>query len=207
MKGFIRQAVLGTSLGAALASVGGCVPEYRELVDPCWPDRYNYQARHAVRDTFNAQAANGHALDQTVWNQHFEVGSDKLIKAGEEHLKYLARRHPAPDPHVFVQTSWDAKGDRTGLDQKRIQAVQTYLASVMLNHPGTVVFDVCVVDFAEPGMPARPAPSLYVRPASVTEALRTRQEGQSSTTTTVDASGRMTGATTTTGGTTAVAPR
>jgi hypothetical protein len=205
MKGFIRQAILGSSLGAALAGVGGCL-DYHELVDPCWPERYNYQARHAVRDTFNAQAANGHALDQTMWNQHFETGSDKLIKAGEEHLKYLARRHPAPDPHVFVQTSWDSKGDRTALDQKRVQAVQNYLASVMVNHPGSVSFDVSVVDFAEPGMPARPAPNLYIRPAWVTEALRTRQDAQGTTTTTTDASGRVTGSTTTMQGTGAIPP-
>jgi len=81
-------------------------------------------------------------------------------------LKYIARRHPAPDPRVYVQTSWDAKGERSDLDQKRVQAVQNYLASVMANHPGTVTFDVVVSDAAEPGMPARPAPNLYVRPIS-----------------------------------------
>jgi hypothetical protein len=166
MNGIIRHAALGASLSAALAALTGCVPEYRELVDTCWPERYSYQARNSVRESFNNQAANGHALDQTMWNQYFESGGPRLTKAGEEHLKYLARRRPVPDPHLYVQTSYDAKGERAELDRLRVQAVQNYLASLMANHNVAVTFEVTVHDAPEPGLPARPAPNLYVRPVS-----------------------------------------
>ena len=38
MKGFIPRTALGLSLG--LMSLAGCA-YYREVVDPCWPQRYN----------------------------------------------------------------------------------------------------------------------------------------------------------------------
>jgi hypothetical protein len=168
MKGIIRKAALGVCLGASFSALAGCVPEYRQLVDPCWPERYNYMARHAVRDTFNAQAANGHVLDQTVWNQHFDPGTTKLTKQGEDHLKYLARRMPAPDPRVFVQVAYDAKGDMKDLNDRRVQAVQDYLGRIASYRHMPVTFDVIVADFPEPGLRTRAAPSVYVTPASAT---------------------------------------
>ncbi len=50
-------------------------------------------------------------LDQTVWNYHFEPGTDKLTPGGLEHLAYLARRRPYPDPVVFLQTAQDVAYD------------------------------------------------------------------------------------------------
>lgn len=110
MNGFIRHATLCTCLGASLVALFGCVPAYRELADPCWPERYNYLARNSVRDTFNAQAANGHALDQTIWPEYFD-GRNKLTDRGEERLRYLALRRPVPDPRVFLQRSGDNATD------------------------------------------------------------------------------------------------
>src|SRR5262245_40663061 len=110
MKGIITRAVVVACLGTSLAATGGC-KLYRNLVDPCWPERYNYQARVCVEDHFSTQAANGHVLDQTVWNYHFEKGTPKLTLAGQEHLAYLARRRPHPDPKVFVQTAQDVVYD------------------------------------------------------------------------------------------------
>src|SRR5947207_405506 len=120
MKGFIKKTVAGCVLGTGLLSLGGCHEgSYRDLVDPCWPERYNAQARHTTRDVFDVQAANGHVLDQTVWNYFFEFDpktggpTDKLTIGGMEHLKYLARRRPCPDPRIFVQTAQELPGGAT----------------------------------------------------------------------------------------------
>src|SRR5262249_19544557 len=146
MKGFVKATALGLCLGTGFTLVG-CA-EYRQMVDPCWPERYNAEARMSVRETFGAQAHNGHVLDQPVWNYHFEVDprtgipTDKLNAAGMEHLKYLARRLPTPDPNLFLQTAQEVPGGatlapekwaqaRSELDNKRVAAVQKYLASMM----------------------------------------------------------------------------
>jgi len=165
MNGLIRKTALGMCFGAAVTFVSGCVP-YRELVDPCWPERYNYEARHSVRDAFNAQAANGHMLDQTIWNEHFEVGTAVLTYAGKEHLKYLARRQPAPDPLVFVQWSWDGKEKAEMLNNDRRAAVADYLGQVAAARKLPLAFDVQVRDFSVPGLPSPAAPNLYRLPAS-----------------------------------------
>src|SRR5688572_8563886 len=101
MNGFIRKTMAGLCLTTGVASLTGCYC-YRQLVDPCWPERYNYTSRHSVNDTFGAQAHNGHVLDQTIWSYMFEVDvdlekktnkpTDRLSPAGQEHLKYLVRR-------------------------------------------------------------------------------------------------------------------
>jgi len=138
----------------------GCY-QYRQCVDPCWPERYASEARHNVKGTFNAQAFNGHVLDQTIWPHHFEMEldrktlerrpTDKLHPAGMSHLDYLVRRLPAADPRVFLQTSRDPK-----LDEKRVQAIQIYLASMMSARNQGVQFDVVIYDAPEPGLPNDP---------------------------------------------------
>src|SRR4051794_41597863 len=112
MNGFIRKTALGLTLGSgALALAGGCA-WYRDHVDPCYPDRYNTEARYVVRGVFDTQAANGHILDQTLWNHDFEkdergTPTDRLTVAGQEHLKYILRRRPVPDGKVYLQTAND----------------------------------------------------------------------------------------------------
>jgi hypothetical protein len=107
---------------------------------------------------------NGHVLDQTIWNHHFEAGTDKLTGGAKEHLAYLARRRPAPNPTVFLQTAQDVVYDpenpdkfvetRNSLDQRRIQAIQKYLTAQTANRP--VPFEIVVHDPAEVGMSAIP---------------------------------------------------
>src|SRR5437764_3648582 len=139
MNGFIKATVAGLCLGTGFTTVVGCA-QYRQMVDPCWPERYNAEARMSVRETFGAEVHNGHVLDQTVWNYHFAVDprtggpTDKLNAAGMEHLKYLVRRQPVPDPNLYLQTAQDVPGAvalppdklaqaRSDLDNKRIAAI------------------------------------------------------------------------------------
>ena len=104
MKGLIRKGAAGLGCAAALAGTGGCYT-YRDLVDPCYPARYEYMARREVNTALAPQVINGHVLDQTIWNHMFEPNTDKLTPGGVAHLAYLARRRPAPDPTVYVQTA------------------------------------------------------------------------------------------------------
>jgi len=168
MKGFLRISVAGLCLGAGLSSIG-CV-KYRQCVDPCWPERYNAEARFNVRETFAAQAWNGHLLDQTIWNFMFEPDakggpSDKLNPAGKEHLHYLARRKPYPDAKIYLQTANDVPGSqnmppervataKADLDNRRISAIQNYLAGVMGTRTAGTVYEVAVADPMEPSIAA-----------------------------------------------------
>ena len=137
MKGLISKAIALLGCTSALAG-GGCYT-YRDLVDPCYPERYWCMARQETNAAFAPQVANGHVLDQTVWNYHFEVGSDVLTQGGLIHLAYLARRRPYADPVVFLQTAHDIPYDparpgnlpsqRGELDAKRAAAIKNYLVA------------------------------------------------------------------------------
>jgi hypothetical protein len=135
MNGFMKAVVMvcGAGLGASLV---GCA-HYSDWVDPCWPARYNYMARQEIKAAMSPQVENGHILDQTIWNYHFETGTAKLTPGGLEHLAFLARRRPAPDPVIYLQTAQDVPYDpavpekltdtRSRLDSERILAIQRYL--------------------------------------------------------------------------------
>src|SRR5262245_30157500 len=138
MKGFVSKAVALLGWAGALAGVVGCHC-YRDLVDPCYPERYEYQARAEVNSAFAPQVSNGHVLDQTIWNYHFEAGTDRLTPGGVEHLAYLARRRPAADPIIYLQTAHDLSynpekpedltAKRADLDAKRAVAIKSYLTA------------------------------------------------------------------------------
>ncbi len=109
MKGLIRKAAAALCCVAGAGGVG-CVT-YHDLVDPCYPARYDAEARHEEVASYTPQIANGHVLDQTLWNSDFEAGTDKLTGGGMEHLAYMARRRPQPDPVVYLETAHDVYYD------------------------------------------------------------------------------------------------
>jgi hypothetical protein len=136
-----------------------------ELYDCCWPQRYTYQARLELNAAFAPQVQNGHVLDQTVWNHHFEPCTDHLTPGGQAHLAYLARRRPCPDTTIYLQTGNDLPYDcacpdqsaaaRQDLDTRRIQAIQKYLVAYTAGRP--VDFQVLVHDPSDPTIAAIPA--------------------------------------------------
>lgn len=185
MNGFMKKAVSAVCLAGALTGAQGC-HRYNELVDPCWPQRYNHMARESVNQTFGTQANNGHVLDQTIWNYHFEPGSDRLTPGGLDHLAYLARRRPHPDPMVYLQTAQDVSYDaaepaklpeaRTALDGKRVKAIRTYLDAYTSGRGLT--FDVTVHDPSEVGMAAaRQATSITAMHAASRGTIQTGAGG------------------------------
>jgi hypothetical protein len=152
-----------TTIGAgmSLAAAIGCYG-YHDLVDPCYPERYEFAARQEVKGAFAPQVNNGHILDQTVWNYSFEPGSATLTPGGQQQLAYLARRRPCPDTTIYLQVAEDIAYDpahpdqlvelRAALDAKRIQAIQDYLTAQTAGRD--LVFTVVRHDPAEPGMSA-----------------------------------------------------
>jgi hypothetical protein len=163
MKGFIAKTVTAVSLsGVALGMVNGCY--YRDIVDPCYPQRYEYAARMEVNQALAPQVRNGHILEQTVWNVEFEPGTARLTPGGMDHLAYLARRRPAPDTAIYLQIAqppdiaYDPKAPdkyaeaRAKLDNDRIQAIQNYLAAETSGR--NLTFTVVLHDPAEVGISA-----------------------------------------------------
>jgi hypothetical protein len=160
MKGLIIRAVL---FGTVAVGCVGCYG-YRDCVDPCYPQRYQYASRTEEQAAFAPQVLNGHILDQTVWNYHFEPGTATLNGGGIDTLARLARRRPAPDTVIFLQTAQDVVYDnmapdklveaRNDLDAKRTEAVQKFLQAQTANRP--VAFHVQIHDPAEVGFPATP---------------------------------------------------
>jgi hypothetical protein len=164
MNGFISKTVLTLAGAGALAATQGCY-HYREIVDPCYPERYEYAARQEVKASFAPQVQNGHVLDQTVWNYQFAPGSEQLTQYGLDHLAYLARRRPTPDPVIYLQTAQDIPYDgsapgkfadaRAALDGKRIKAIQDCLTAQTAGRP--VAFQVVVHDPSDPSISAASA--------------------------------------------------
>jgi hypothetical protein len=166
MKGFTKLLTGAVLAGGVLSS--GCHGLGMEVSeggafghgDPCWPARYSNEARAATVASFQPQVENGQVLDQTVWNLHFDWGTDRLNGAGMDKLDQLARRRPHPDTRLFLQTARDITYDadkpgeygakRNELDTKRIAAVQKYLAATLTGRP--VTFDIQVHDPAYPGI-------------------------------------------------------
>ncbi len=170
MNGFITRTFGLACLATGLATLAGCTL-YNNFVDPCYPQRYEWEARQPVYEAFGAQAANGHVLDQTVWSFQFEPGTDKLTLGGAEHLKYLARRRPQPDPKIWLQTASDLAYDpaapekfvtaREELNQKRVQAIYKYLQATTAGRP--VAFEVAIHDPALPSIGGPPAALMIQR--------------------------------------------
>lgn len=165
MKGFITKAWQGLCVSGGLLAVAGCLPCYHNVVDTCYPERYNAMARSEVNGAFGTQVQNGHVLDQTMWNFYFEPGTARLTPGGVDHLIYLARRRPAPDTTVYVQTAQDVAYNpaapdqmakaRATLDAERAAAVQRFLGAETAGTP--LAFNVLVHNPSTVGIAGVPA--------------------------------------------------
>jgi hypothetical protein len=142
MKGLYRYMLLGTFLVGNLISIGchGTGSWYRDRVDVCAKERYSYQARQSLNDCFAAQISNGQTLDQTIWNHHFETGTENLHASGMAKLELIIARRPEVDTRIFLQTAHDlplieekiddsVKGRRE-LDAKRAETLDKVLTSL-----------------------------------------------------------------------------
>jgi hypothetical protein len=191
MKGLIHRAATVVALAAALGGTGcwttcggdaatcaggggaGCGKNGRcdgngcndwDLYDRCYPQRYWYMARNNVNAAMAPQVQNGHVLDQTIWNHHFEPGTAILTQGGQDHLMYLARRRPCPDTTLYLQTGLDLPydpacpdhlaGARQELDTRRVQSIQKFLVAHTAGRPTD--FHVLIHDPNDPSQAATP---------------------------------------------------
>lgn len=97
-------------------------------------------ARRLVICPLELQAANGGALDRTIWSHHFIEGTADLHPSGISQLNRLARQYAySPCLQIFLQTAHDLpyKGDpkayiaaQNALDTKRLGVIANYLTYV-----------------------------------------------------------------------------
>jgi uncharacterized membrane protein YgcG len=164
MDGIIHKCAKAVVLSAGLVTFVGC---YRDVVDTCYPDRYNFVAHNTVCATLKAQVNNGHVLDQTLWNWHFEEGKANLNDAGQEQVQALLRRRPQPDTVIYLQTAQvgsnlDVKFDpaapektavaRKSLDDARRESVKTFVKAL-----GASDLNVQIMDPHDPTQISLPA--------------------------------------------------
>ncbi len=137
----LRQTVSTTAWAGALLgvlSITGCYGTFHELVDPCYPERYNCKAREGVAEMRQMQVQNGLAYEQTLYVHHFNAGADTLNPGGVAHLTRLANRRPAPETTIYVQTAQNSydldykkpeeyAGKRKELDEKRKVEIENFL--------------------------------------------------------------------------------
>jgi uncharacterized membrane protein YgcG len=152
MKGIVSRLLAGAALASPLITTG-CY-HYQKCVDPCWPERYNAEARGEVVAAFAPQVQNGHVLDQTLYNNAFEPGTDRITPGGMDQLDVLTRRRPMPDPRIFIATARDIVYDpanpealvqaRVDLDNKRAAAIQRYVSAQTAGRPES--FEIIVHD-------------------------------------------------------------
>lgn len=121
MKGFIARTVRSFCLLSGLLGPLGLVgcTHYKDVVDTCYPERYNAMARKEVAGAFNPQIQNGHVLDQMVLDSHFKSGTATLTPGGIEKLNRLARHRPCPDTQLYLQNALINQDDET-LQEKQL---------------------------------------------------------------------------------------
>jgi outer membrane protein OmpA-like peptidoglycan-associated protein len=142
MTGKTRNAVAAALAAGVMGAVGCAGPGLQESFqnvnnNNSWPERNSALARQAVLHPFEVQQNNAAVVNDVILNAYFDNGTDVLNGVGRDKLDQLARKMPAPNPVIWLQTSndvvFDAKApDKTSaargeLDQKRAGAVLAYL--------------------------------------------------------------------------------
>ena len=152
INGFIKQTAAALCLTAGIVTLFGC-HAYREIVDPCWPERYNAMASGSVREVHNAQAYKGHILNHSIWLGDFD--GDKLNPSGIAKLKYIAHREPT----ALVMKVWLQNADendparRDFVNGLRTKAILAYLHT-QRNERQPTHYEVEFHNYTQPTHPA-----------------------------------------------------
>jgi hypothetical protein len=160
----LRAAVAVLVTAGGVLSVGCCggpglQARYQDLnSNNSWPERNSYLARQPVLHAFETQANNAKSVNDVILNAFFENGTATLNPVGRDKLDQLARRMPAADPLVYLQSAHDVVYDekapektvaaRADLDARRAKAVLAYLDTRVAakNTP----FSVLPIDIQDP---------------------------------------------------------
>ena len=168
MNGFAKFSAAMFAFSCGMAFLSGCAAPhpsgqqaYGNLVDLCWPERYNAMAAKSVNQAFAGQVNNGKVLDNTIYADMFVPGKAELTLAGYYKLDVLAKRRPAPPSKLYLQTAPDVTFDptnpndfiykRADLNNRRKEAIITYLSARVAGRP--VPWDIVIHDPPDVGMP------------------------------------------------------
>jgi hypothetical protein len=122
----------------SLVSATGCYGTFHEVVDPCYPERYNCKAREEINDLRAAQVQQGLIYEQTLFVHHFNPASETLHPGGIALLQRLANRRPEPEAVIYLQTAQnnydldykkpeEYASKRKELDDKRKLEIEKFL--------------------------------------------------------------------------------
>lgn len=90
-----------------------------------WPDPYRWQDRTAYRSAFSVQSAAGWMSATTLYDQHFDAGTNELNKAGRQHLRWIVRHVPA-----HARAAWIQSGDTAEIDAARLASVRAEATAI-----------------------------------------------------------------------------
>jgi hypothetical protein len=93
-----------------------------------WPDPYRWQDRTAYRTAFSVQKSVGWMTATTLYDQHFDAGTNELNKAGREHLRWILRHVPR-----HARSAWIQSGETAEVDAARLASVRAE-AQVVAGH-------------------------------------------------------------------------
>lgn len=136
------------TLGSAAAAMAGWNEfwhqsklDYRRASE--WPYPFVCVDRQAQQLPFAAMADNGWRRENTIGGMMF-TDENALTTAGIHKVKWIVTQAPVARRTVFV-----LRGDNAEATAARIDAVQTYIKSILIDQP---LPEVLVTDVPPPGM-------------------------------------------------------
>lgn len=87
-----------------------------------WPEPYNHMARASVREMLDAQVTKGWTRETTLYDHHFEPGSNRLSSAGRRRLQYITQQVRPERRFVYVQAGTEPADTQDRLAEVRNEA-------------------------------------------------------------------------------------
>jgi hypothetical protein len=87
-----------------------------------WPEPYNYMARASVREMLNAQVTKGWTRETTLYDHHFEPGTNHLSSAGRRRLQYITQQVRPEHRFIYVQAGAEPADTQDRLAEVRNEA-------------------------------------------------------------------------------------
>jgi hypothetical protein len=87
-----------------------------------WPEPYNFMARASVREMLDAQVTKGWTRETTLYDHHFEPGSNRLSSAGRRRLQYITQQVRPERRFIYVQAGSDPADTQDRLAEVRNEA-------------------------------------------------------------------------------------
>lgn len=129
-----------------------------------WPLPYSCQDRESVGIFMETQTALGWQEETTVYDRHFDSGTEQLTRSGELHLEYILYVVPPERRAVYIQSTHDPV-----LDGIRTESVNGAMARLS---PGGCEVQVSIRDCQQFGRPAAEVQEINTQYNSTTPSPR-----------------------------------